>query len=101
MVFGAKHSFTPRHLRETHRRMVGNGIVFRGDLKLLMNLEKKLIKKFAKFLVEKNLQSLKNPGNFRFFEKIEILKIDEKSKISIFQNLDFSKNRKIPDFFKL
>ena len=63
----AKIGLTLCHLRKTHRGMVENGLTIQGNRILLMRFKKKFIKKFAKFLVEKNLQSLKI---FRFFQKI-------------------------------
>ena len=53
VLFGAKHSYLPRHLRETHRRMIENGIQIRGDLELLINFEKKSVENSQKFWSKK------------------------------------------------
>ena len=92
VLFGAKLSLTPRHLRETHRRMVENGMEIRGDLKLLMNYEKKHQKCSQNFWSKKIFKVL----NFQF-GKIENFPkkstFSKNLKIDFFENFRFFPNR--------
>ena len=98
VLFGAKLSLTPRHLRETHRRMDGNGIVIRTVRKLLMNFKKKSSKnsqnfwskkiskdrKIFKNIFEKSEKNRRKNRKFRFFQKVDFLIFPEKLYIFYF-----------------
>ena len=81
--------------------MVENGSIIRMNQMFLMRFKKKFIKKFAKILIEKNLQSLKIFRKFseifenfqlESFEKFQFLKID-------FLKMFPKKNQTLKNFF--